>query len=72
MNAAPCAIPLTVRPVGDGGAVEGISSVSAPGQDPTELPWEGVFNGESLRSHVEDTVVGDRFDIHYTIDFRAE
>ena len=58
--------------VGNGGDVEGFSTVSAPGQEATELPWSGVFDGESLRSDVEDRVVGDRFDINYRITFMAE
>ena len=58
--------------IGNGGAVEGFSTVSAPGQEDTELPWSGVFDGETLRSDVQDRVVGDRFDIDYRITFLAE
>ena len=58
--------------IGDGGAVEGTSSVSAPGQAATELPWSGTFDGQTLRSDVKDTVTGDRFDIDYRIVFTAE
>jgi|GEM_PF-6383388 len=57
--------------VGDTDEVEGVSVVSAPGQDPTELPWSGIYDGSSLVSHVEDSVSGDRFDIDYIIDFDA-
>ena len=58
--------------IGAGDQVEGISVVSAPGQSDTELPWSGVFNGETLHSDVRDTVIGDRFNINYRIIFTAQ
>lgn len=58
--------------IGAGDQVEGVSVVSAPGQGDTELPWSGVFNGETLHSDVRDTVIGDRFNINYRIIFTAQ